>query len=280
MDTYANAARDESMVDDDMFQKYTDLIYRQSGIRLGQQKRGLLTSRLLKRLRATGAGDYRAYYRRIKEDSDELIEMLNCISTNTTEFFREPHHFKFLTGPATDALRSTRGAERCLRIWSAGCSSGEEPYSIAIAMLETFGPEWDIKILATDISTNVLSKASVGVYEREQLPADLDAEIVKKYFLKGEGAQRGTVMAKEGLKRHVTFERLNLKEPSYPFKRPFDIIFCRNVMIYFDEPMKNHVLTRFHEHLASDGYLFLGHSESMQHMDKYRPVFVTTYTKR
>lgn len=268
-------------VSDEVFFLFSDLIYKTSGIRLTFAKKGLIISRLLKRLKLLGIRGFYDYYHRVREDNEELIEMLNCISTNTTMFFRENYHFEYLRTIAIPSILNKKDRET-IRIWSAGCSTGEEPYSIAIAVNEALGRhnnDRDIRILATDISTHVLEAAQTGIYEHEQLPEDMPADMTGRYFLKGIGENDGKIRLKDFIKGAVRFRRLNLKMATYPFKRSFDIIFCRNVMIYFDEDMKRHVLSMFYNHLSNNGYLFLGHSETMIGRETFKPVFVTVYKK-
>ncbi|MFZ5995982.1 MAG: CheR family methyltransferase [Nitrospirota bacterium] len=270
---------------DEEFSLFADLIYSVSGIRLNGNKKGLLISRLSKRLKYSGCTSFYDYYQKVKHNNQELIEMLNCISTNTTKFFRENYHFEYLKKTVIPGIISSKGPERSVRIWSAGCSTGEEPYSIAISVLEAFRASgadpgtWDIKILATDISTKVLETAQAGVYEFEQLPEDVPSDVAGRYFLKGTGEHTGKIKAKECIRELIRFRRLNLKDDRYPFQKPFDVIFCRNVMIYFDEGMRKHVLSKFHAHLIEDGHLFLGHSEAMFDKEQFTPVHITVYRK-
>lgn len=278
-------------ISDELFQLFARFIYDFAGIHLSEQKKTLLASRFQKRLRLLGLESYHEYYKLIKEDEDERIMMLNCITTNTTKFFRENHHFEYLRDRLIPSFLEKRANEREIRIWSAGCSTGEEPYSIAITIHELFRtlypdaePDdlfcgFNIKILATDISTNVLATAQRGLYQREQLPEGLGDDFLRRYFLKGNGKFQGMVMVKEFLKGLISFRRLNLKDAGYPFRKQFDLIFCRNVMIYFDNVMKEHVLARFHRHLNRDGFLFLGHSETMFNNNIFKPVGITVYSR-
>lgn len=276
---------------DELFQLFARFIYDFAGITLSERKKTLMVSRFQKRLRALGLSSYHEYYKKVKADEDECIIMLNCISTNTTKFFRENHHFERLKDTLMPILLDSRRKQREIRIWSAGCSSGEEPYSIAISVCEALRecfPDadpadpycgWDIKVLATDISTNVLASAQRGLYSTEQLPAGLDREFLGRYFLKGNGTFSGMVTVKDFLKQAIRFRRLNLKDAAYPFSQRFDLIFCRNVMIYFDDAMKKHVLNGFHRHLATDGHIFLGHSETMFNNALFKPVGITVYRR-
>ncbi len=281
---------DQSLMSDELFQRFARLIYEVAGIQLSGQKKTLVMTRLQKRLRALNLERYEDYFQYIKEDNNEFVVMLNSITTNTTKFFREPHHFEFLQNRLLPHLIQHKQANRELRIWSAGCSTGEEPYTIAICLLEklqSLAPVgydrsdpyrgWDIKILASDLSTKVLNTAQEGIYKGEALREDLPEALLKRYFTPcGNDRYRVQDVAKQ----LIRFRRLNFKERSYPFKKPFDLIFCRNVMIYFDEAMKSHVLTKFHQHLAPHGHLFLGHSETMFGNKLFSPVHITVYRKQ
>ncbi|HAM53279.1 MAG TPA: hypothetical protein DCP92_22230 [Nitrospiraceae bacterium] len=272
-------------ISDEVFSLLSGLIYETSGIKLTLVKKGLLIARLFKRLKVLGVKGFSEYYQRVKNDAEELVEMLNCISTNTTLFFRETYHFEYLKEIVIpDFLKKKK--EKCIRIWSAGCSTGEEPYSIAVAANEVLKrsipapcAHWELKILATDISTTALKTAHTGIYERNQLPDDLPADLAGRYFLRGIKENVGKIKLKDFVKESVSFRKMNLKDPTYPFQRTFDAIFCRNVMIYFDEDMKNHVLAMFYRHLRDDGFLFLGHSETMIGKEMFKPVYITVYKK-
>ncbi|MCX7635218.1 MAG: protein-glutamate O-methyltransferase [Syntrophales bacterium] len=255
------------------FEKLSSLIYELCGINLHDGKRELVKARLGKRLREGNFSSFGDYYRYVTtpEGKDELVSMIDAISTNLTYFFREEKHFQRLRTVIPQLL--DRGAERRrrLRLWSAGCSTGEEPYSLAIAVRECLGDRpCDVKILATDISTRVLNKAMSGIYAEdriERVPRDL----LRRYFQYGTGKSAGLYRVKEDIRGLVDFRRFNLMdEPPSDFR--FDIIFCRNVMIYFDKPTQNNVVNRFYRCLEPGGYLFIGHSESLtglEHAFKY-----------
>jgi len=255
---------------DDEFNAIRRLVYKKSGIYLTEEKRDLVRSRLGKILRRRGIPSFREYYRMvISDDSGKmLVELLDAISTNFTYLFREKDHFEFLKNVVIPQCAS----KKRIKIWSAGCSSGEEPYSIAITLLENIRDikNWDVKILATDISTRVLEKAIRGIYKAEQLSA-IPRATLRKYFLRGKGHWVNYYKVKPEVKSVIEFKRLNLLEP-FPFKTMFDVIFCRNVMIYFDRPTKEDLVRRFTDCLVPGGYLFIGHSESlmgMKHNLKY-----------
>ncbi len=258
------------------FQKISHLIYDQAGICLSEGKEALVKSRLGKRIREGRFGSFRNYYDHVVNDPSgkELIQLLDSISTNCTSFFREAQHFDFLRLELLPELTERKQAhgKRMLRFWSAGCSSGEEPYSIAITSLEAIKdqPDWDVTILATDISTKVLEAARSGVFQEDRIQS-IPHDLLKKYFLKGERKWKDFVKVKDSLKEHVRFGRLNLMA-AFRFKEPFDCIFCRNVMIYFDNRTRSDLVNRFYKCLNKDGAFLIGHSESLtgiQHSFRY-----------
>jgi len=252
------------------FEAIRSLIYKKSGIFLGKEKKVLVRSRLGKILRRRKIPSFKEYYKLIVGDTtgQEFTQLLNAISTNFTQFFREREHFEFLK----EVIIPNCSQNRQIKIWSAGCFSGEEPYSIAITLLEKVKDikEWNIKILATDISTRVLEKAIRGFYQEEQL-ATLSKVTLRKYFLRGNGDWAGYYQVRPEIKKMIEFKHVNLLKP-FPFKIMFNIIFCRNVMIYFDRPTKEDLITRFSQVLVPGGYFFIGHSESLmgiRHNFKY-----------
>lgn len=244
------------------FDRLRNLIYERSGITLGDGKKALLTSRLQSRMRTLGLDGYRSYLEYVLADGngDELIELLDAVSTNVTSFFREPQHFHFLT---RDFNRQTKAGVKRYRVWSAASSSGEEPYTIAMTLLEQMpAPPIDVKILATDISTRVLSACKEAVYEREKLKT-VPSELRSRFFEPVEVDGQRMARVKDPLRRMVSFTRLNLSTPPFPMKGPFDVIFCRNVMIYFDPQVKKALLTDMHRLLRPGGFLIIGHAESL-----------------
>ena len=259
-----------SMEEFDLIRK---LVYDRFGIHLNEQKKSLVVERLQKTLRTGQFESFRAYYDYVMRDRSgkALLELVDRISTNHTHFFREKDHFVFMQTtwlPALKKAAQTAGKKKDIRIWSAGCSSGEEPYTIAMLLADQFeidGSGWDIGILATDISTTVLEKAQAGLYSDTQLEQVPDVFKRKFFCPTGEGLYTVTPAIKE----LVMFRRLNLMNKEYPFKGQFQIVFCRNVMIYFDEPVRNELLQRYHRYLEPDGYLFIGHSESIGRDNKY-----------
>jgi chemotaxis protein methyltransferase CheR len=250
-----------------LFQNYSRLVYEKSGICLRDEKKALLQARLNKRLRATGFASYDEYFKFITapENARELTHFIDCISTNLTYFFREPQHFDFLDQVLPDLLeRRRKSRDFRLRVWSAGCSTGEEPYSLAMCVLEHLQDptRWDFRVLATDISTRVLETAFKGVYSKdkvEKVPPKLRHQYFRKVAGKN-GEQDYEVDDK--LKKLVAFRRLNLQQ-EYPFKGPFDFIFCRNVMIYFDKQTQERLIVKMSAYMSAGGYLFVGHSESL-----------------
>lgn len=252
---------------DQLFERYSRLVYQECGINLHSGKKELLQARLNKRLRATGIASYREYYDYITSphNNGEIVHFLDCISTNLTYFFREPKHFEFLDRIALPELILNKTKEHSLRIriWSAGCSTGEEPYSLAMSVLAHLNDpgKWDFKILATDISTRVLQVGIKGVYPKakvEKVPKDL----LRAYFRKQSQQDGDGFVASPLLKDSITFRRLNLQE-AYPFSGPFDFIFCRNVMIYFDKETQQHLVQKMANYLSPGGYMMVGHSESL-----------------
>lgn len=245
------------------FRRVQDLIKARAGIDLGSNKESLVYGRLARRLRALNLRDFGAYLTLIEDPgSEEAGRFVNAITTNVTEFFRESHHFDFLARTVLPALwrRTGPGAER-VRIWSAGCSTGEEPYSLAMTVRENMPPRagaFDIKILATDLDTDVLEHASAGVYASDRVEKIGPARLAKFFERVGEDGYQ----VRAELRSLVTFKPLNFMNP-WPMQGPFDVIFCRNVVIYFDDATKKNLVQRFGDLLGEGGYLMLGHSESL-----------------
>jgi len=268
---------------DEEFEQFRSIIYKSIGIHLSEKKRSLLVSRLSRRLRALNLNTFSQYYRYLQKSPDsknELMHMINRITTNKTDFFREIQHFDFLKKelfPYIIEKAENGDRSRTVRIWSAGCSSGEEPYSIAMTIADTFKDYmgWDIKILATDIDTEVLAKAINGIYPVQSIDA-----VPKEYLIRFFTRQDNNYRVKQGIKSMIVFRKLNLMQPVFPIKRPFDIIFCRNVIIYFDIETKTELMKKFHHYLKDSGYIFLGHSESLMHMKaEFKYIQNTVYRK-
>jgi len=252
---------------DNEFHKLSRYVYETAGINLHGGKKELVKARLGKILRQRDFDSFGKYYDHVINDTTghELTILLDSISTNLTYFFREPQHFDFLTGKALPEIKRKKltSGDKVFRFWSAGCSSGEEAYSIAIVVSEALNGtrDWQVKILATDLSTKVLERADAGIYEGKKLER-IPYESKRRYFQKGSNRWKGYFRAKKELRETITFSRLNLME-SISFDKPFDLIFCRNVMIYFDNAVKEGVVEKFFRNLAIGGYLFIGHAESL-----------------
>jgi chemotaxis protein methyltransferase CheR len=244
-----------------VFDAFKELIYRESGITLGPQKEALVASRLAKRMRALGMRSYEKYLDYVAHDTEanELVQLLDAISTNVTHFFREERHFDMLS--RTIKEWSDKG-QREFRIWCAASSTGEEPYSLAITLSEVLPPDANFKILASDISTTVLDKAEAAVYQERHVEK-IDRMVLQRYFQKGHGKASGHYRVKKELRDHLTFRRLNLSRTPFPLEGPFDMVFCRNVMIYFDNAIRQGVLDQVQRLLRPGGYFVVGHSECM-----------------
>jgi chemotaxis protein methyltransferase CheR len=235
-----------------------------AGIVLGPNKRQLVQGRLARRLRELGLPTYEAYCEHVRQSGpEELVGLINAITTNVTAFFRENHHFEALASYMIPEALKRNAASRRLRIWSAGCSTGEEPYCLAMVAAETVpaATRWDLKILATDIDSDVIAAASRGVYTLDRLNS-VPQERLRRFFQRGVGDNEGSALAKPELRSSITFRTLNLLH-TWPMRGPFDVIFCRNVMIYFDQATREKLVNRFGEMLAPGGYLCIGHSESI-----------------
>jgi chemotaxis protein methyltransferase CheR len=250
------------------FRAFQVHIHRESGIFLSTSKRALLTGRLARRLRELKLDSFGDYFRHLTEvDTAENVRLLDCVSTNETRFFREPRQFEFLERqvlPAWAEAAARGRRSRRIRAWSAGCSSGEEPYSLAMTLLHAFPPEhgFEVEVLGTDLSTRVLARAAAACWPLE------DAEEIpphhrKRFMLRGVGEQAGRMKVGPEARGVVRLQRLNLNAREYAVGGPFDLVFCRNVLIYFDPPGKERVLQRLRDRVAPDGLLFLGHAESL-----------------
>jgi len=256
------------------FERVRKLIYQHAGIALSPVKQDMVYSRLARRLRATGKQSFAQYLDDLeKSGGDEWERFVNALTTNLTSFFREPHHF-----PIFAEHLQKLGSKRPIRVWCSAASTGEEPYSIAIAVAETFGSNTShVSIIASDLDTNVLATAQKGIYPVERVEK-LSPERLRKFFLRGTGNQEGYVSVRPELKQLIQFQRINLLDASYSVKGPLDIIFCRNVMIYFDKPTQYKILSRFAPMLQNDGLLFAGHSESFLHAsDLFKSLGKTVY---
>lgn len=239
------------------FERVRKLIYEHAGISLKPSKQDLVYSRLARRLRANGINNFRDYLVFLERDKVEWEAFVNSLTTNLTSFFREPHHFPILA----EHIVKQKGRHQ-LSMWCSAASTGEEPYSMAMTMVDTFGSFTPpVSIVATDVDTAVLAKAEAGVYPIESVEK-LATEVVKRFFLRGTGEQSGFVRVRPELRAMITFRQLNLLSTSWPIRGPLDAIFCRNVMIYFDKQTQLKILQRFAPLLHPDGLLFAGHSEN------------------
>jgi len=240
------------------FERVRELIYRRAGITLAPTKRSMVYSRLSRRLRDTGHTDVGAYLDALgKADSPEWQSFVNALTTNLTSFFREGYHFPVLA----EHLRRLVAARGKASIWCAAASTGEEPYSLAITAIEALGAKPPVTIFASDIDTDVLAKARRAVYPINAVES-LEPDRRRRFFMRGTGSNAGMVRVRAEVAGLVEFGQVNLAAEPWPFREPFDVVFCRNVMIYFDTPTKAAVLTRIHRVLRPEGLLFVGHSEN------------------
>ncbi len=258
----ANVSQREFHYTREDFEQLRKLVNEHTGISLSDHKQEMLYSRLSRRLRVLKLDSFASYYRLLKQDcGDELMQFINAMTTNLTAFFREPHHFDYLTQELLPFLKEHNAHSRRIRIWSAGCASGEEPYSIAMVVKENMPEDWDIKILATDLDSAVLERAKAGIYPAERV-VGMSKERMHRWFKRGMGGQSGKVHISPELQKMVVFKQLNLIH-SWPMRGPLDIIFCRNVIIYFDKQTQTVLFDRFANLLADRGHLFVGHSENL-----------------
>ncbi|MBN66245.1 MAG: chemotaxis protein CheR [Rickettsiales bacterium] len=266
------------------FRFLAQLVKEQTGIVLAEHKRDMVYSRLVRRLRALGLPDFNTYCALLQSENsqEEMGNLVNAITTNLTSFFREAHHFEHLANQSLPESFATNAATKRLRIWSAGCSSGAEPYSLAMVLAESMKQKqgWDSKILATDIDTSMLQRGREGIYRMqdwEAIPKDLRSKYAKKIQQNGqEVAQMSPQIA-----RYISFKPLNLLQPQWPMKGPFDIIFCRNVVIYFDKPTQSVLFDRYAKLLRPRGWLYVGHSENLFKVtDKFELIGKTIYRKK
>ncbi len=269
---------DFGTLDQKTFKKIAELVYAKAGILLGPNKEALVQARVGKRMRQLGLTSFRDYARHVEVDDsgEEVTLLLDAIATNVTHFFREEKHFARLT----QLLKqwAEEGQTR-FRIWSAASSSGEEPYSIAMTVCNTLGDTSDAKILATDISTKILAEAKRGLYDERDIQA-LPKGFASRFFRKQKTPTGVQYEVADTLRRMVTFARMNLSTPPFPMKGPFDVIFCRNVMIYFDNTVRKRLLDNCYSLLKPGGYLMVGHAESLSGMlSSFRSVEPAVYIR-
>lgn len=262
------------------FEHIRDLVGDRTGIVLSDHKIDMVYGRLSRRLRQLGINKFAEYLSRLESDDNELVEFTNALTTNLTSFFREPHHFEYMKSTSLPALLKNR-PDKKLRVWSAGCSTGEEPYTIAMTLKEAMvsHANWDVKILATDLDSNVVNSAKSGVYSQEKVNG-VDQNRLKKWFRKGRGdAHAGQMKVSADLQDMITFKQLNLMH-DWPMSGKFDIIFCRNVVIYFNKDTQRELFDRYADYMADDGYLFVGHSESLHKVtERFKLIGKTIYHK-
>jgi chemotaxis protein methyltransferase CheR len=263
----------------EVFKQFADLIYKEAGIHLGEHKQALVSARLGKRMRFLSIQDFKDYYEYIQRDQSrkELSNLIDAVSTNVTFFYREQENFKILASLVRqwEQERQTR-----FRIWSAACSTGEEPYTMGLILSETLQNVTDVKILATDISTSVLATARKGEYEAKKLEK-ISGKMIEKYFTLIRNKEKKTYRVSETIKKMIQFSWLNLSSPPYPMKGPLDVIFCRNVMIYFDNNVKERLLEDMYRLLKPGGYLIVGHAESLSGLlNHFKSVKPSVYIKK
>lgn len=263
------------------FERLRALVRSSTGISLSDEKQELVYGRLSRRLRKLQLGSFTDYCALLERgDERETEAFINAITTNLTSFFRESHHFDYLRDVALPRIVQRNTASRRLRVWSAGCSSGEEPYSLAMTLAESLPPErgWDVRILATDLDSDMVATAAAGIYDAKRIEG-INASRRRRWFLRGRDANGDKVRISPQLRGMVTFKRLNLMD-DWPIRGPFDAIFCRNVMIYFDKPTQTVLLDRFAGLLLDGDHLFIGHSESLANVtERFRSVGKTVYRK-
>ena len=255
------------------------LVNEYTGICLSEHKREMLYSRLSRRLRVLNLNSFFQYYKLLKmTGGEELVHFINAVTTNLTAFFREPHHFELLEKELLPQLLIKKQTTRRLRIWSAGCASGEEAYSAAMVIKEVVHSHWDVKILATDLDSQVLATAQLGIYEDEKITGVSPARL-HRWFKKGKGVQAGWTQVIPDIQTLISFKYLNLMN-NWPMHGPFDIIFCRNVAIYFNKATQKILFERFANIIDNDGYLLIGHSENLfQLSSRFRLLRQTVYVK-
>lgn len=246
------------------FERIRQFVTDNTGIVLTEKKKDMVYGRLSKRIRKGGFGGFDGFIAALDDgNEDEQDFMINAITTNLTAFFRENHHFDYLANTLIPELVEKKSHSKKIRIWSAGCSTGEEPYSIAITLKE-FLPDfdsWDIKILATDLDANVVAHGKAGIYREDRITG-LPEDRIDRWFKKGSGDNSEMVKVHPALQKMITFKRLNLLH-EWPMKGSFDLMFCRNVVIYFDKDTQRVLFDRYADLLAAQGHLFIGHSETL-----------------
>jgi chemotaxis protein methyltransferase CheR len=274
------AAPSSLQLGDRDFSCFQALIHREAGIWLAPVKKALVQARLSRRVRALGLASFGDYHARVLADNGERVQMLDAICTNETHFFREPLHFEHLANRVLPAWREEAEAGRRrqqLRVWSAACSTGEEPYSLAMTMLASLPAGWDVQILATDLSTRVLARAAEGLFPIQKA-TEIPETYRKAFMLRGLGESEGLMKAGPEIRAPIRFERMNLAGEAWPALGRFDLVFMRNVLIYFDAATKARVISHALAALAPGGHLYLGHAESLAGLGfRVKAVLPTVY---
>lgn len=270
----------EFTFDDKDFARIKKLVYEFSGIDLNESKKNLVYNRLAKRIRFLSQDTFGEYLNYVEAQGEaEFVHLINAITTNLTFFFRENHHFEYLTETLVPMLLKTNAATKRIRIWSAGCSTGEEPYSLAIILKESVPAGWDARVIATDLDTNVVETGKAGMYKIDRLKGVTEPR-KKRWFMKGSGANEGMVKVKKDLQDIIDFGQINLMN-EWPLKGQVDVIFCRNVVIYFDKETQAKLFNRYADLLPAHGHLFIGHSESLYKVcDRFDLLGQTIYKKK
>jgi chemotaxis protein methyltransferase CheR len=265
------------------FELFRHLVKKHVGVSFVHTKKATLQRKLASRVNSLGLESYSEYYRYLLQDKEggwELRRLINTITVDQTAFFRHPKQFELLVNVVLPHLATRNNTTKKLRIWSAGCATGQEAYSIAMVISEMFDHTWDIRILASDVDTDALKIAYSGIYPKECIQK-VPMEYLNKYFTKGMGKNSGFFLVREDLRKKLLFRRLNFVDFGFPFRNPVDIIFCRNVMIYFDIEVKKRLIDNFCHILEQDGFLCLGASESLIGVDdRFALVGYFTYQKR
>ena len=266
----SDAERNHTLSGND-FTRLSSFIYEQCGIKMPPAKKTMLEARLQKRLRALSLpsfSDYCEYLFSQEGLKNELIMMVDLVTTNKTDFFREPDHFSYLVHTVIPEWRNKTGGRRPLNVWSAGCSTGEEPYTLAMVLNEVAASQdgFSYQIMATDISTRVLEKARKAVYDEDRIDP-VPMQLRRKYLLRSKDRTSPQVRIVPELRSRVRFGRLNFMDSDFGFRDKLDIIFCRNVIIYFDRKTQERLLNKFHGHLSAGGWIFMGHSETLNGLD-------------
>lgn len=263
-------------ITDNTFKKISNLIYRDIGLKLPLKKKALLKSRLTKRLLELEINDFKEYYKLLLSSKKEKLILLNMLTTNVTSFFRGAKQLHFLKNNTLPIL--SQKLKKRIKVWSAGCSSGEEAYTLGIILDNFFDSSWEIDILATDVNTNMLDLAQEGIYSENKVK-DIPSDLLNRYFIKAKHQNDILYQARFELKSKIRFGILNLNDYNYSLNKKFDIIFCRNVFIYFDKKTRKKVVNNFCHKMKKDSYLFLGNSDNLSSKGRWKFIFPNTYKR-